>query len=147
MPRALNCRQFHFLRAQAQYKYLRMCNNVRCLSRGRVMERFVACLDEIVFFYEWKRQECPQLADIAWLANLQCFLKILHYTSMHWTRVSKLQPTSQIRLAKPFHPTRQNILSLMKKFTIFTKNMLIWWNAIYPETITLRKMSYPRTDV
>ena len=44
---------------------------------------------KFVLFYEWKRQECPQLADIAWLDNLSCFLKILHYTSMHETRVSK----------------------------------------------------------
>jgi len=27
------------------------------------------------------------------------------------------------------------------------KNFLIWWNATYPETITLRKMSGPRTCV
>ena len=148
MPRALNCRQFQALpeRAQAQYKCIGMYNIVRCLSRGRVLEIFVFCLDRL-FFYESKRQECPQLADIAWLANLSCFLNILHYTSMHWTRVSKLQPTSQIPLATPFHPTRENILSVMKNFTIFMKNLLIWWNAIYPETVTLRKVSWPRTVV
>jgi len=52
MPRALNYRQFQTLleRAQSQYKCIRMDNNVRCLSRGQVLERFVACLDEIVFY-------------------------------------------------------------------------------------------------
>jgi len=28
-----------------------------------------------------------------------------------------------------------------------TKNFLIWWNVTYPETVTLRKMSDPRTVV
>jgi len=31
------------------------------------------------------------------------------------------------------------------KFNIFTKNVLVWENATYPETVTLRKMSVPRT--
>ena len=74
-----------------------------------------------LFFYEWKRQECPQLADIAWLANLSWFLNILHYSSMHWTRVSKLQSTSQIPLATPFHLSGENILSLRKNLLYLRK--------------------------
>jgi len=95
-----------------------------------------------------KKSGSPQLADIVWLANLM-FLKdfALHFNALNQGLLSKQHPTSQIRLAKPFHPTRENILSQVKKCTIFTKNLLIWWNVIYPETITLRKMSCPRTVV
>jgi len=35
-------------------------------------------------------------------------------------RVSKLQP------AKPVHPAREAILTIMKKWYINTKNLLIW---------------------
>jgi len=30
---------------------------------------------------------------------------------------------------------------------MFTKNLLIWWNVTYPETMTSRKMSGPRIVV
>ncbi|XP_040193351.1 general transcription factor II-I repeat domain-containing protein 2B-like [Rana temporaria] len=50
-----------------------MYNNVRWLSRGRVLERFVACLDEIRLFMNDKGQEYPQLTDMTWLTNLMFF--------------------------------------------------------------------------
>jgi len=55
--RALNCRQFQALleEVQAQYKCLLIYNNVRWLSRGRVLERFVSCLDEIRLFMGEKK--------------------------------------------------------------------------------------------
>jgi len=43
---------------------------------------------------------------------------------------------------------REAILSVMKKqYSMFTKNLLIWYNVTYSETIALRKMSGPRTVV
>jgi len=43
---------------------------------------------------------------------------------------------------------RKDILSIMKKwYSLSTKNVLIWWNVTYPEKITLRNMSGPRTVV
>lgn len=75
MARALNFRQFQALldEVQAQYNTLLMYNNVRWLSRGRVLERFVACLDEIRLFMNDKGQEYPQLTDMTWLTNLMFF--------------------------------------------------------------------------
>ncbi|KAM4694271.1 general transcription factor II-I repeat domain-containing protein 2A-like [Discoglossus pictus] len=75
MARALNFRQFQALldEVHAQYNTLLMYNNVRWLSRGRVLERFVACLDEIRLFMNEKGQEYPQLTDTAWLTNLMFF--------------------------------------------------------------------------
>jgi len=51
----------------------------------------------------------------------------LNINALNQGLLSKLKPTSQIRIAKPFHPTCKNVLSLVKKFTIFTKNLLIWY--------------------
>ncbi|KAM8927714.1 general transcription factor II-I repeat domain-containing protein 2B-like [Pelodytes ibericus] len=75
MDPALNFRQFQALldEVHAQYNTLLMYNNVRWLSRGRVLERFVACLDEIRLFMNEKGQEYPQLTDTAWLTNLMFF--------------------------------------------------------------------------
>jgi len=36
-------------------------------------------------------------------------------------RVSKLRPAGQIRPAKPFHPAREDILSIMKNQYIYEK--------------------------
>lgn len=75
MARALNCRQFQALldEVQAQYNTLLMYNNVRWLSRGRVLERFVSCLDEIRLFMNEKGQNYPQLTDMVWLNNVMFF--------------------------------------------------------------------------
>ncbi|MBN3284796.1 GTD2B protein, partial [Polyodon spathula] len=75
MARALNFRQFQMLldEVQSQYSTLLMYNNVRWLSRGRVLERFVACLDEIRLFMDEKGKNCPQLTDIVWLNTLMFF--------------------------------------------------------------------------
>ncbi|XP_071969601.1 general transcription factor II-I repeat domain-containing protein 2-like [Engystomops pustulosus] len=75
MARALNFRQFQALldEVQAQYNCLPMYNNVRWLSRGRVLERFVACLEEIRLFMHEKGQDYPQLTYVAWLTNLMFF--------------------------------------------------------------------------
>ncbi|XP_013919890.1 PREDICTED: general transcription factor II-I repeat domain-containing protein 2-like [Thamnophis sirtalis] len=75
MSHALNFPQFQALleEVQAQYNCLLMYDNVRWLSRGQVLERFVACLDEIRLFTNEKGQEYPQLTDTAWLANLMFF--------------------------------------------------------------------------
>jgi len=51
----------------------------------------------------------------------------LHFNALNH-RVSKLQPTSQIRLAKSFHPTRENILSLMKNILYLRKTC--WFGEI-----------------
>ncbi|XP_034288864.1 general transcription factor II-I repeat domain-containing protein 2A-like [Pantherophis guttatus] len=75
MAHAQNFPQFKALldEVQAQYNCLLMYNNVRWLSRGRVLERFVACLDEISLFMSEKGQEYPQLTHTAWLTNLMFF--------------------------------------------------------------------------
>jgi len=63
-----------------------------------------------------------------------------------YNRDSKLQPTAQMRPAKPFHPAHKAILSMMKKQYVDEK-FVIWWNATFPETITSRKKFNPQTIV
>ncbi|XP_070622950.1 general transcription factor II-I repeat domain-containing protein 2A-like [Erythrolamprus reginae] len=86
MAHALNFPQFQALleEVQAQYNCLLMCNKVQWLSRGRVLERFVACLDEIRLFMNEKGQEYPQLTDMAWLTNLMFFTDFtLHFNVLN----------------------------------------------------------------
>ena len=54
--RALHKRQFSLLlnEVESAYNGLLMYNNVRWLSRGEVLERFVECLNEINLFQNMK---------------------------------------------------------------------------------------------
>lgn len=72
---ALNKRQFSKLLndVDSQFSGLIMYNNVRWLSRGQVLYRFVELLEEIVFFLTEKGQEYPELTDINWLNDLHFF--------------------------------------------------------------------------
>ncbi|XP_035234068.1 general transcription factor II-I repeat domain-containing protein 2B-like [Stegodyphus dumicola] len=75
MSQALNCRLFQALfdEVQTQYDTLLMHNNVRWLRRGRVLEIFISCLDEIRLFLNEKGQDYPQLTDMVWLNNVMFF--------------------------------------------------------------------------
>ncbi|XP_070599696.1 general transcription factor II-I repeat domain-containing protein 2A-like [Erythrolamprus reginae] len=86
MTRAPNFRQFQALleEVQVQYNGLLMYNNIWWLSRGQVLERFVACLDEIRLFMNEKGQEYPQLIDTAWLTNLMFFTDLtIHFNVLN----------------------------------------------------------------
>jgi len=56
------------------------------------------------------------LSDLEWKVSLF----VVHYphtgcVPTRQDRVSKLRPAGHIRLATPFHPAREDILSIMKK--------------------------------
>ena len=89
--RALHKRQFSLLlnEVESAYNGLSMYNNVRWLSRGKVLERFVECLNEIKLFLSMKNNnDFPELDDDAWLSKL-IFLTDL---SMHLNELNvKLQ--------------------------------------------------------
>uniref|UniRef100_A0A8C5GFT9 DUF4371 domain-containing protein n=1 Tax=Gouania willdenowi TaxID=441366 RepID=A0A8C5GFT9_GOUWI len=67
--RALNDRQFKTLLDEVGNNYhgLLLHSNVRWLSRGKVLSRFAACLNEIRTFLEIKGIEHPELAETEWL--------------------------------------------------------------------------------
>ncbi|KAJ3592976.1 hypothetical protein NHX12_005314 [Muraenolepis orangiensis] len=68
VARALNDRQFKTLLDEVNnYPGLLLHSNVRWLSRGKVLSRFAACLNEIRTFLEMKGVGHPELADTEWL--------------------------------------------------------------------------------
>ncbi|XP_071051122.1 general transcription factor II-I repeat domain-containing protein 2A-like [Onthophagus taurus] len=77
---ALNRRKFDALldEVNSVYNGLLMYNNVRWLSRGNVLQRFVDCLEEIRLFLQnqGKVEEYPQLLDVMWLSKLIFFTDI-----------------------------------------------------------------------
>ena len=85
--RALHKRQFSLLLSEVESAYngLLMYNNVRWLSRGKVLERFVECLNEIKLFLNMKNnKDFPELDDDAWLCKLIFFTDL----SMHLTELN-----------------------------------------------------------
>ncbi|GBM84954.1 General transcription factor II-I repeat domain-containing protein 2A [Araneus ventricosus] len=77
---ALNKRKFDALldEVNSVYNGLLMHNNVRWLSRGNVLQRFVDCLEEIRLFLqnEGKIEQYPQLLDVMWLSKMMFFTDI-----------------------------------------------------------------------
>jgi hypothetical protein len=73
--RALNKRQFSLLLEDVNsiHKGLVMYNNVRWLSRGNLLERFVECLHEIRLFLSENQKNYTEITDINWLCNLMFF--------------------------------------------------------------------------
>jgi len=61
--------------------------------------------------------------------------------------VSFLRPAGQIRPAKTFHPVQEDISSKMRKKCFHETFVDLVANVTYPKTITLSKMSAPRTIV
>ncbi|XP_072006342.1 general transcription factor II-I repeat domain-containing protein 2-like [Engystomops pustulosus] len=118
MARALNFRQFQALldEVQAQYNCLLMYNNVRWLNRGRVLERFVACLEEIRLFMHEKGQDYPQLTDVAWLTNLMFFTDF----TQHFNVLNKqLQGTAGKTAERMFC----DIKTFERKLQVFEKDL------------------------
>ncbi|GFW95545.1 general transcription factor II-I repeat domain-containing protein 2A [Trichonephila clavipes] len=76
---ALNKRKFDALldEVNSVYNGLIMYNNVRWLSRGNVLQRFIDCLEEIRLFQqnESKIEQYPQLMDIMRLLKLMFFYR------------------------------------------------------------------------
>ncbi|GFT84556.1 general transcription factor II-I repeat domain-containing protein 2A [Trichonephila clavipes] len=80
---ALNKRKFDALldKVNSVYNGLIMYNNVRWLSRGNVLQRFVDFLEEIRLFLqnESKIEQYRQLMDIMWLLKLMFFTDICQH--------------------------------------------------------------------
>ncbi|CAG9815991.1 unnamed protein product [Phaedon cochleariae] len=93
---ALNKRKFDALldEVNSVYNGLLMYNNVRWLSRGNVLQRFVDCLEEVRLFLqnEERIDQYPQLLDVMWLSKLMFFTDICqHFNELN----VKLQGTNK----------------------------------------------------
>lgn len=72
------------------YNGLFICNDIRWLSRSKVLERFIECLDEIRLYFqnENKTHEYQELFDIKWTSHLMFFTDF----SLHLNEfINKLQ--------------------------------------------------------
>lgn len=81
VARALNDRQFKTLLDEVgnNYHSLLLHSNVRWLSRGKVLSRFAACLDEIRTFLGMKGVEHPELAETEWLLKFYYLVDITEH--------------------------------------------------------------------
>ena len=72
---ALHKRQFQVLlnEVESVYKGLKMYNNVRWLSRGLVLKRFVECFNEIKIFLNDYHIFYQELSDYKWVSKLMFF--------------------------------------------------------------------------
>ena len=114
---ALNKRQFNMLlnEVDSQYSGLIMYNNVRWLSRGQVLNRFVELLEEIKCFLGEKGQEYPELTDINWLNDLHFFADFaLHYNNLN----TKLQGSGNVAPSMFGH-----IKAFEKKLVVFSRDL------------------------
>ena len=93
--RALNHRQFKaFLNEiEAGYKDVTYHTEIRWLSRGKTLERFLSLLDEITMFLKEKGNNVPQLEDVQWLSDLSFLADITYHLNVLNT---KLQGRNQM---------------------------------------------------
>lgn len=114
---ALNKRQFTKLldEVDSQFSGLLMYNNVRWLSRGQVLHRFVELLEEIRLFLSEKGHEYPELTDINWLNDLHFFADFtFHYNNLN----KKLQGCGCVVPSMFGH-----IKAFEKKLDIFSRDL------------------------
>lgn len=115
--RALNKRKFELLlnEVQSVNSGLIKYNNVRWLSRGRVLERFVGCLDEIRMFVDDNKQNYSELTDVDWL----CRLMFITDFTQHLNELNtKLQG-----FGKTIDEALDTISAFEKKLNIFKRDI------------------------
>lgn len=115
--RALNNRLFKNLleEVDSQYSGLLMYNNVRWLSRGKVMNRFVELINEIRLFLTEKDQDFPELNSPDWLSDLMFFADFtLHFNELN----VKLQGRGHVADTMFGH-----IKAFEKKLEVFIKDL------------------------
>lgn len=115
--RSLNKREFSQLldEVESQYSGVPMYNNVRWLSRGQVLNRFVSLLDEIRLFLNEKDKNYSELTNIEWLYDLMFFTDITqHFNELN----KKLQGRGQLALTM-----YENIKSFLVKLDIFSNDL------------------------
>ncbi|KAK0144896.1 General transcription factor II-I repeat domain-containing protein 2A [Merluccius polli] len=117
VARALNDRQFKALLDEfgSNYPGLLLHNNVRWLSRGKVLSRFAACLNEIRAFLKMKNAEHPELSDTEWLLMFYYLVDITE----HLNQLNvKMQGIGNTVLS-----LQQAVFSFEKKLEIFIRDI------------------------
>ena len=117
MAKGLNHRQFRASldEVESTYSDLLLHNRVRWLSRGEVLKRFAACLEEIKTFMSSKGLSFPELEQPEWLEKL-------HFMVDMTTHLNTLNTTLQGREATALHML-EKVLAFERKLTVLARDL------------------------
>ncbi|XP_048357110.1 general transcription factor II-I repeat domain-containing protein 2B-like [Sphaerodactylus townsendi] len=117
IAKGLNHRQFRSLldEVDSTYSDLLLHNRVRWLSRGEVLKRFVACLEEVKTFLSSKGLAFPELEQPEWLEKL-------HFMVDMTANLNTLNTTLQGRGGTALHMLEE-VLAFERKLTVFARDL------------------------
>ena len=113
MAKGLNHHQFRALldEIEGTYSDLLLHNRVRWLSRGEVLKRFAACLEEIKTFMSSKGLSFPELEQPKWLEKLHFMMDM----------TAHLNTTLQGKGATALHMLEE-VLAFERKLTVLARD-------------------------
>ena len=117
MAKGLNHRQFRALlnEVESTYSDLLLHNRVWWLSRGEVLKRFAACLEENKTFMSSKGLSFPELEQPEWLEKLHLMVDMTAHLNM-------LNTTLQGRGATALHML-EKVLAFERKLTVLARDL------------------------
>ncbi len=117
MAKGLNHRHFCSLldEVNSAYSDLFLHNKARWLSRGEVLKRFVACLEDVKTFLETKSLTYPKLEDADWLEKLHFMVDMTSHLNMLNTSLQGKGCTAVQKL--------EDVLAFERKMTVFTRDI------------------------
>ena len=146
--RGLNKRKFQQLLSAGDSIHggLLMYNNVRWLSRGKVLQPFVECLDEVILFLTTEKllQKYKELSDGQWILKLMFFTDLcLHVNELNsglqgrnktiitmfdlikaFAANYKFSIETLLRKVSNISKTQKNIFHSLNLMTILNKNCI-----------------------
>ncbi|XP_015684326.1 general transcription factor II-I repeat domain-containing protein 2B-like [Protobothrops mucrosquamatus] len=117
MAQGLNHRQFRLLleEVESTYSDLLLHNKVRWLSRGEVLKRFAACLEEVKTYLGSKGLTFPELEWPEWLEKL-------HFMVDMTAHLNTLNTTLQGKGGTALHMLEE-VLAFERKLTVFGRDL------------------------
>ena len=117
MAKGLNHRQFCSLldEVDSAYSDLLLHNKVRWLSRGEVLKRFAACLEQVKTFLESKGLTYPELEHPDWLEKLHFMVDMTGHLNM-LNRSLQGKGSTALQLL-------EYVLAFERKMTVFARDV------------------------
>ncbi|KAL1007606.1 hypothetical protein UPYG_G00089010 [Umbra pygmaea] len=117
MAKSLNHRQFRSLldELESTYSDLQLHNKVRWLSRGEVLKRFAACLEEVKTFLGSKGLTFPELERPEWLEKL-------HFMVDMTAHLNTLNTALQGKGRTALHMLEE-VLAFERKLTVLARDL------------------------
>ncbi|KAM3838578.1 general transcription factor II-I repeat domain-containing protein 2A-like [Vipera latastei] len=117
MAQGLNHRQFRLLleEVESTYSDLLLHNKVRWLSRGEVLKRFAACLEEVKTYLGSKGLTYPELEHPEWLEKL-------HFMVDMTAHLNKLNTSLQGKGGTALH-LLEEVMAFERKLTVFDRDL------------------------